>query len=136
MESVHRLHGLDIKGQLVEMKEEPIKLADLPAKWEAEAAEIDDRIEKGEVSGEIWEARRDILTENAVDLREALYRHKHTENSTDHIPSSVYRLAEWLGGHAYPHDPEPETNDICDWALALLIQQDRTLQTVPTTASN
>lgn len=118
------------------MTDETTKLADLPAQWEAEAGEIDARIEAGEISGEVWETRRDILIENAVDLRFALAKHtKAGAVSTEAIPSSAYRLTDWLGARAYPHDPEPETNDICDWALAKLVEQDRILQSVVTTST-
>jgi hypothetical protein len=100
------------------MTNDATKLADLPSEWEAEAAEIEERREKGELSGEVWDARYDILTENASDLRLALA--KASEKSTDFIPSSIYRLADWLAIHAYPANPAPESNDIADWALAKL----------------
>lgn len=111
------------------MTDEQTKLADLPAQWEAEAEEIDTRLGGGEVSGEVWETRRDILTENAIDLRDALYAHIHKENSTDDIPSSVYRLSLWLGTHGYPN-PAPETNDVADWALAKLREYEAFLQSL------
>lgn len=105
-----------MKGTTV--TDEATKLADLPSIWEAEAAEIDERRQKGELSGEVWEARYDLLTENATDLRLALA--KASEDSTDFVPSSVHRLAQWLGEHSFPENPEPGTNDIADWALAKL----------------
>jgi hypothetical protein len=119
------------------MKEQPIKLADLPAKWEGEADEIDQRLEAKEVTGDVWEARRDILVENAVDLREALDRHhRKGDESTETIPSSAHRLADWLWQHGYPQEPRPQTNDICDWALAKLIEQDRVLNTQSSTLTD
>lgn len=99
------------------ISEEATKLADLPAKWEAEATEIDERLESKEVTGEVWTARSEILWENAVELREAIYAEQQEQ---DHIPSSIHRLADWLLQHGYPQDPRPETNDIGDWALAKL----------------
>jgi hypothetical protein len=105
--------------------EEVTKLADLPAKWEAEAAEIESRQESGEVSGEVWDARREILVENAVDLRDALTR--AMKKSTDNIPTSAMRLSDWLWRRGYPR-PEPESNDICDWAIAKLNEMERELQ--------
>lgn len=98
------------------MAEDYIKLADLPKHWEAEAEEIDARRESGEVTGEVWDARYDILTENAADLRLALA--KAQEKTTDSIPTSAYRLLDYLTEH-YPRK-RPESNDVCDLALAKL----------------
>lgn len=108
------------------MAEETTRLADLPAEWEAEAEEIDERLEAGEISGEVWEARVEILTENAVALREALAL-IHAEDSNWKLPSSVYRLSDWLVERAYP-EPKPQTNDIADWALAKLAEQEREIK--------
>lgn len=100
------------------MTNDATKLADLPSAWEAEAAEIDARRESGEVSGEVWDTRYDILTENASDLRLALSAAE--ENKSFWVPSSAMRLVEWLVDHETPETHAPETYDICDMALAKL----------------
>lgn len=100
------------------MSTDTVKVADLPSVWEAEAAEIDERRQKGEVSGEVWDARYELLSENAADLRLALAAAE--ENKTFWVPSSAMRLVEWLVDHEGPKTHAPETYDICDMALAKL----------------
>lgn len=92
------------------MSTDVVSVADLPAKWEKEAEEIESHLSEGEV----WSGRYEVMTENAIELREALAA------GDKRVPSSAYRLADWLGAHGFPTDPEPETNDVCDLALAKL----------------